>query len=758
MLKSEMIEIFNQDLQNEINLFFGAGFSVYAKNKNKENLPTGQELCIQLKKKYLVSGDDLQEVTSIIKARFPGELEKFLKEKFTVDEYDPEYKNILKLNCNNIFTVNVDDLIYKIYEDNSSFSLRDVTIRGEPSSPEIIRYIPLHGSILNNQKMPFSAIDMATGHLQYENTLFNRLSIQCEECPTVFIGTSMKDNDVLAAINRACSNSRNKKNFWIISNNIEKTEYYESLGFKPITGDVKDFLKHIKELQNQKKITQRQNSISRYSVPTIAPYFRNIDDFYCGNQPEWIDVLGGCLYKISTFHNVLEKIYKNENILLLGTPSSGKSTLLMQLACELKGKQKIYLTSPTKEIALYIVNLIKKERQKLTIFIDDFVNDVDALRVFQEEKNIQIIATDLIYFYETVSHKIKKENFSKIIIDNISKKDASNLFNTIPLNLKKTTYFRFIDNDTIFEFVEKNIKNSSLKERFSRLFSDLELNDPELLKILLAICYMKDCRLPMSMNMIISFSKKPILDTVASIGKLRNLIVDIDPSSVKYKENQEFFEIRSKILKETILNNASIDLMKEVLIQFHESISPINIVDYYIFKRRGYDSDYIYKYFKNIEEGKLFYMNAMQKDNSPYLRQQFSLYLSKQKNFTDAFFWIQKAISSSFFGDFSLLNTQAVIMFNANFEASRKNKEAKEELVKSLRILKNCYESDRRKAYHVYIFSEQLASYVRLHGLKEKEILSMLDDAEKWLLEEEGTKNRNTHLKEIRELKSSLGY
>lgn len=33
----------------------------------------------------------------------------------------------------------------------------------------------------------------------------------------------------------------------------------------------------------------------------------------------------------------------------------------------------------------------------------------------------------------------------------------------------------------------------------------------------------------------------------------------------------------------------------------------------------------------------------------------------------------------------------------------------------------------------------------------------MLDDAEKWLLEEEETKNRNTHLKEIRELKSSLG-
>ena len=36
MLKSEMIEIFNQDLQNEINLFLGAGFSVYAKNKSKE--------------------------------------------------------------------------------------------------------------------------------------------------------------------------------------------------------------------------------------------------------------------------------------------------------------------------------------------------------------------------------------------------------------------------------------------------------------------------------------------------------------------------------------------------------------------------------------------------------------------------------------------------------------------------------------------------------------------------------------------------
>ena len=42
MLESEMIEIFNQDLQNEINLFLGAGFSVYAKNKNSLYRQSGQ--------------------------------------------------------------------------------------------------------------------------------------------------------------------------------------------------------------------------------------------------------------------------------------------------------------------------------------------------------------------------------------------------------------------------------------------------------------------------------------------------------------------------------------------------------------------------------------------------------------------------------------------------------------------------------------------------------------------------------------------
>ena len=758
MLESEIIEIFNQDIQNEINLFLGAGFSVYAKNKDNEFLPTGQHLCEVLKNEYNVFGDDLQEVTSIIKAKFPGELEKFLIKKFTVDTYDSEYNNILNLNCNNIFTVNVDDLIYRIYKEKSSFPLRDVTKRGEPSSEETIRYIPLHGSILDNENMSFSATDIAIGHLQYDNTLFYRLSIQCEDFPSVFIGTSLKDNDVLAAIHRACLNSKNKKNFWIISNIKEKKEYYEALGFKVIFGDTKDFLEHIKKLHQQKKIIQKPSQISKYAVPTVAPFFRDIDEFYCGNQPEWCDILSNNLYKMSVSNDILERIYKNENILLLGTPSSGKSTLLMQLANELRGKQKIYLTTPTKETALYIISIVQKLNQKLTIFIDDFVNDIDALVEFQKEKNIQIIATDLIYFYETISHKVRKENFSKIFIDNISQKDASNLFNAIPLNIKKGNFLQFDENDTVFEFIEKNVKISHLKDRFLRLFSELESNDPELLKILLAICYMKDCRLPMSMDMIISFSKKPTFDTVASIEKLKNLIVDIDPSGIKYAENQDFFEIRSKILKDTILNQASKDLMKDVLTQFHERISPYNIVDYYIFKRRGYDSNIIYKYFDNIDEGKSFYTYAMQKDTSPYLKQQFALYLSKQNNFNDAFFWIQKAISTSFVNDFSLQNTLAVIMFNANFEASKNNEEAREELLKSLEILKRCYESDRRKAYHIYIFSEQLISYIKVHGIKEKEILNMLDDSEKWLLEEEQTRKQKKRLREITEIKASFGH
>lgn len=757
MLKSTIIEIFNQDLQNEINLFLGAGFSIYAKNQEMENLPTGQQLYEKLKRRYNVCGDDLQEISSILKARFPGELEKFLLKTFSVKEYDQEYTNILKLNCNNIFTVNVDDLIYKIYKENSSFLLRDVTKRGEPSSQETVRYIPLHGSIINNENMSFSAIDMAVGHLQYDNTLFHRLSVQCEDLPTIFIGTSLKDGDVLAAINKACANSKNQKNFWIVSNLEEKREYYESLGFKVILGDTKDFLEHIKKLHQQKKIPQKPSQISKYAVPTISPYFRNIEDFYCGNQPEWCDILNGSLYKVSVFNNILEKIYKNENVLLLGTPSSGKSTLLMQLANELNGRQKLYLTAPTAETAQHIINVAKKENQKLTVFIDDFVNDVDSLILFQNESNIQIIAADLIYFYETISHKIKKDKFSKILIDDISRRDASNLFNTIPLNIKKRNELKFSENDTVFEFIEKHVKISLLKERFFRLFSDLESNDIELLKVLLAICYMKDCRLPMSMDMIISFSKKSVLDTLSSMERLKNLIVDIDPSGVKYMENQDFFEIRSNILKNTIIENASQQLMKDVLEQFHERISPCNIVDYYIFKRRGYDSDIIYKYFCDINDGTSFYMKAMQKDDSPYLKQQFALYLSKKKNFSDAFFWIQKAISTSFANDFSLQNTLAVIMFNSNIDASKTNVEARETLVKSLRILKECYESDRRKAYHIYIFSEQLISYIKIHGIKEKEVLSMLDDAEKWLLEEEKTRKREKRLREIREIKRSFG-
>lgn len=115
---------FDKALRTGISVFLGSGFSVLSKDKQGNNLPCGNGLLENLKEKFpkIAAFNDLSKVSTVLeKSMERDEFKEYLTNRFTVDEYDKLYENMPRINVKNIFSTNIDDLIFKIWEnDNKS--------------------------------------------------------------------------------------------------------------------------------------------------------------------------------------------------------------------------------------------------------------------------------------------------------------------------------------------------------------------------------------------------------------------------------------------------------------------------------------------------------------------------------------------------------------------------------------------------------------------------------------------------------------
>ena len=111
------------------NLFLGAGFSLHAKNHDGEELPLGATLKADLIKKFGrndLTALDLPKIASVLKATAGEEFSRYLIQKYSVGSFSDDYKALNQISIENIFTTNIDDLPFKIFEDSDHSYLNDV--------------------------------------------------------------------------------------------------------------------------------------------------------------------------------------------------------------------------------------------------------------------------------------------------------------------------------------------------------------------------------------------------------------------------------------------------------------------------------------------------------------------------------------------------------------------------------------------------------------------------------------------------------
>ncbi|PKA03868.1 SIR2 family protein, partial [Leptospira ellisii] len=415
----ELEELFKKSLAEGVNLFLGSGFSLHAKDVKGRDLPTGMALTKELIENFKMTTSTLtlSQIATILNNTKKSEFIEYLKERFYVSTFDNLYYCLNSIKINQIYTTNIDNLIHKIIDHSQYSYLNDVTINGPKFKEKFATdFIPLHGNILNDDRpIIFDSLQIASTFSNSPET-WNYLSQGIVNQPTLFWGYSLNDSGVLQSLEGINKIKKSSELKWIAlkDENKDEIEYFKALGFNIVIGETIEILKYFEANSTSHKKQHNQtitNNLFDYEyVPKLSTNFpvQPLSTFFTGGDPSWFNIYNGSLYRIHFFKNVQDKILTNKNIIILGAPASGKTTLLMQLAAytEFEG-HKLFLPAVHENKADLIIKKLNGE--KAILFIDNFTDEMEGLKRLSKHSNIKLVCCDRDHNFETVSHLIDRE-------------------------------------------------------------------------------------------------------------------------------------------------------------------------------------------------------------------------------------------------------------------------------------------------------------------------------------------------------------
>lgn len=735
-----------QAMHSGINLFVGAGFSIYAKDSKGNKMPVGNQLVTELKEHVGPGLNDLSRYCSVMERKNKTALNSYLTERFKIASFDDCYLNLNLLNIKGVYTTNIDDLIPQIVEKSCNKYINEQHVNGDCIDSNGINYLPLHGYVRYPERGYVFSVEKIANIYNQATRIWAYLSAALEKYPTLFIGYGLNDTGVIEAITSEQTFQNAQKAKWIVLYKPSEDDiaYFEGIGFNIIISETKEFLSEIANFDDwDSKLGQKENNIEFWLSANIVPTDtrnqtqRSIEEFYRGMPPKWSDILRNVIYKTSHYKTIENSIFdKKKHTIIIGSPISGKTTLAMQVAHFIHyDGVKLMFTDMNKGRAEYISKLIGN--RKVLIIIENFTDDLESLNIFKTLPHVDLLCIDRSHNFGYISHLIDKEEYDIINVTPLSDYDMQGIINTIPVDIQRNEMDirenSFESDNSFFEFVIRHIKGESIKSRYKDFIEKLEDDDEELAEFLVLCAYMHSCRVPLSMEVAYSYFDNYSYSDVINMRQQLSDFLREDDSNELAQNSIDGYRPRSSITADAILSYASPHLLAKVLTTLLEKVTYIKICNYRTFRRWGFDKVIVSKAFPNWRDGKKFYEHAFVYDNrNPYVLQQGALYLSSKKKFREAFDWIDKAKVMTNDKQFSIRNSHAIILFDANYEVE--TIEAKEQLERSMEILHKCFNDDMRKTFHAKTYAEQALRYFNKYN-NEKAVV-YLELSYSWLKEE----------------------
>lgn len=741
-------ELFKHLVKNHgLNLFLGAGFSVYARNAEDEPLPLSNEINNQLIKLFSLPLNremDLSLTCQKIKRDNKDALNMILRDKYKVCSFDEAYLKINRFPIKNIFTTNIDDLIERIYANNESkMYISDVNLNGYVEKNNSVNLCKLHGSVnysVENDLL-FTKKELHDLFIR-NNTLFDIVSFKLFSAPCIFWGTRLQDSNTLQLL---CNTEKYSKGMpkWVVVYPRENYEIFiedlKDLNFNIIKADTLDLINYISHMTfvdlssddryiyKKYRDTFQNNYICKELIKKSV--VRPVSDFFYGAEPQISDILSKSVIRTSYFNKIIEILLGNRITLITGLPGCGKSTLLLQLAFshEIKG-HKFWFNNMIESEAERIVKLTDGDIT-VVVFLDNLYSNVSAFQILKQCSRIKIVTAERDINYEYIKRYLHITPQSIVDVSDLNNTDIQNICRSMnrPSN-DALTMIKQNNKVSLLEIVFFIYKSASVKERVSQYISTLKDYKEDcllinLLELYIVINYTSYCGIAASMDMLYFYFSDAINsydDILYALRKLNRIIVDAETTSFEISDDfQDYYAMRSKLFAQISLLIVPRKLLGKVLFNFLERINSRIIYRYDIFKKKSYDADITKRAFTK-EEGINFYERILENNSNPYVRHQFALFLQRYGDLDNAWLQIDKAFTDSQKNIYSIANTHAIIMFEKNISVSPANEKQKLELQEILDrtflTLEDCITKDIRVNYHVIIFSRHSIKYYEKFG------------------------------------------
>lgn len=750
-MEIENENVLKHAVRHAINLFLGAGFSVLARDSEGRELPTGGALAKELCDAFeLPSATNLQlpQICTIIEHSRKAELRQYLKQRFTVVTYDDAYNHLDRVHVAAIFTTNIDDLVYKIYDGSSQYYINDIDKVGPAHHDRsAIDVVTLHGSVLDDMRpLRFGSAELA-GAFASDPDRWHFLTQRLQNTPTLFWGYSVADAGALQALNPETVRERQHKDKWIVLRPTSADEatrsFFRALGFQLVLADTHEMLQWIEQHGVvSASVDARQASTKEIfpaeTIPDVGTVpVRPLLEFFSGSPPQWSDIFSGRLYQTSQFNKVRDSVYSGKNTLVLGVPACGKTTLIMRLAAEAQlAGHKLMCDALTLEKAEWIGTRLAGA--PAFIFLDNFADSIDAVAHLTRSKNVQLVGADRDYNFTRASHRIDTNQFNIIDVTDLTAADIQGCLETIPKDIVASKAFSPRTDmgrpQSLFEVIESHVKGPTLRQRFTSVLHELRRANPALHDLLLMLSYVHMCRTPVSMDMIIAFLR----DVTSDFREVTDMCKRLGEMVSEYRgeladTEQDHFVPRSTVVAEAALSAATNEAIRSLMLRFLKNVSPYRICRYDVFKRSAYDADLAVRAFPKWEDGMQFYNDLYVRDSSAYALQQGAVYLSRKHRHTEAFEMIDQAVIKSGGRVWSIRNSHAIILFKANIQHAN-DPMALRTLQQSMEILTECYRWDKRKPFHALAYADQALELWNVLG--DDAAIGYLETARKWLLDE----------------------
>jgi hypothetical protein len=705
--------MFREMIRTGINLFTGAGFSKLP-DINGKSLPDASELCQEICDIFSIPSQyatDLEKVSNIVNLRAKQQFQDYLRGKYTVTDYNPLYDTLNLISIHSYITTNIDNIIQCVMDNSNRYSLHDVVFYGaSKSSTTTIQYIPLHGNVKDiTSHLYFGKNELA--NVDSDNKeLFALMQAKLMEAPTLFWGYGFHDNAVERTITKVLDS--HCQDVWIqCMPGSENVDYFRELGCNVIEGTTEDLLLWIQEncctFDNAQDEVNYSKQLKKYFIPSRNQIETvTAEDFFLNGSTHWYCVLSNYPYITKAVNLLYEKSFRNKNLIAIGIPFSGKTTLLMQLAIKVTAMIKLNVFDITTEEAKRIVNVLNG--QKAFVFIDDCCEDVESLKIFMQEPNINVIAFADDYTFESSKHLLDGFKYEKVGIGELEIDEAQQIFEKIPPALRADQFLYKNDSNEKFSMIEmigRNVKGYLSKDRIRNVLRRVKQASQKGFQIIALTTYLVHNKSALSTDVLCAY-----FDTT-DYQYIQNLILtaqrylsEVDVQVLPDTIDQDYYCVRSHLFAyytfQVLCSDYKADFA-DVIRKFVLNVPPYRIYKHYIFKRSAYDAKFFNSIFAHNAHD--LYEYIFRFDGSAYTLQQWALYKAYCNDYSGAFADIDKAINMNPY-NFSIKNSHAIILFEANKE--KKTSLAKEGMDQAMSILQQCFKSDKRRIYHAQKYSE----------------------------------------------------